>query len=521
MISPISASEMAQPGRFTSRPGSARARAGVAALLMVMGGRMSSAAALEPRSLTEPDVLREPAEVTRVVDAWQDGGGIDLHFTLGYQHTWKRATLLRETQEPAVDGGTRRVPVARVSEDTSRLNMRAELGLYHDLALILRVPIVLSSSVTLEGRGAGAAALDGAPGGPLFSLPFSSPNRSGVEYLGVGVDWGISNQAHDGLSPSLLVGAEARFSVSEPMHACGTVPGAGEASASVRCAYPADINRNGVGGEYPAALFPEGEASLEGALPGEPRRAGVSRGTTAIDLHAAISRRFASLEPYMAFGVALELPTDGSDFGRDRPWNEPPPLSGRFSVGTEIVPWELVEQFQRISLDVRLSGTYRSAGRDYSALFDALGSSGAISYRRPNFAGYQANPDPSSRASAPSVVDPSSERVFATGLTEVGAHGAYALRLAARWQAGQYVHFDAGGALALIQQHLITQGQPCDAARAVPPERAGPCAGGVYGPSVAGAPDPSYRPETDLPGRRFLVDTATSIDAWVGATVMF
>ncbi|HTV20963.1 MAG TPA: hypothetical protein VMG12_19895, partial [Polyangiaceae bacterium] len=40
------------------------------------------AAAIEPRSLSEPDVLRDPAEVTRVVDAWQDGGGMDLHVTL-------------------------------------------------------------------------------------------------------------------------------------------------------------------------------------------------------------------------------------------------------------------------------------------------------------------------------------------------------------------------------------------------------------------------------------------------------
>jgi hypothetical protein len=483
----------------------------------------SHAAAIEPRSLSEPDVLRDPAEVTRVVDAWQDGGGIDLHFTLGYQHNWKRATILRETQDVELDARaaerTVRVPVARFSERTSRLNVRAELGLYHDLALIVRVPIVLSNSVELEARGPGAAALDAAPGVPLFDLPFASPNRSGVEFLGVGVDWGILNQGRDGSSPSLLVGAEGRFSVSEPMHACGRAPSAaGSGSAPMRCAYPSDINRNGVGGEYPA----DGIDSLEGALPNEPRRAGVSRGTTGIELHGAVSRRFAQLEPYLGFGASLELPVDASDFGSDRPWNEQPPLQGRVSLGTEIVPWELVEQYQRVSLDLRLVGTYRSAGRDYSELFDALGSSAAISYRRPNFASYRANPEEGSRAAVPSVVDPSSERVFATGLTEVAAHGSYALRLAARWQAGQYVHFDAGGAYALIEKHLITLGRPCDAGRAATPESAGPCApGGVYGPSATGSPDPSYRAETDQPGRRFLVDTARSIDAWVGATVMF
>lgn len=497
------------PGEFALALGAALAAVALAA---------SPAAAVEPRSLSEPDVLRDPAEVTRVVDAWQDGGGVDLHFTLAYQHNWKRANILREARDPA-DGGSTTVVVAGFSENTSRLHVRAELGLYHDLALILRVPIVLSNSVSLEARGAGAAALDGAPGVPLFGLPFNSPNRSGVEFLGVGVDWGVLNQGRDGASPSLLVGAEARLSVSEPMHACGPAASAAEGSdgAPTRCTYPADIDRDGAGGGFPSDEL----GSLEGQLSGE-RRAGVGRGTTGVELHAALSRRFAWIEPFLVFAASLELPVAASDFASDRPWNENPPLQGRFSLGTEIVPWELVEQYQRISFELRLTGTYRSAGQDYSELFDALGSSSAITYRRPNFAGYRANPDEGSRAAVPSVVDPASERVFPTGLTRVGAHGAYALRLAARWQAGQYVHFDAGGALALIDQHALTLGRPCDASRPVSIERAGPCApGGVYGPSASGAPDPSYRAETDQPGRRFLVDTARSIDAWVGATVMF
>jgi hypothetical protein len=386
--------------------------------------------------------------------------------------------------------------------------------------LILKVPIILSRSATLESLGV-VPTFEGAAGTPLFVVPFGSPNRSGVEYLGVGVDWGILNQYREGggSGPSLLVGVEGRFTVSEPMHACGPAPLAeGQTTASMRCTYPSDINRNGQGGEFPAP----GIESLEGELPSEPRRAGVSRGTTAIDLHAAASRRFAQLEPYVVFGVSFELPNDDSDFGDDRPWADAPPVQGRFSVGTEFIPWELVEQYQRLSLDMRFTGTYRSRGRDYSELFDALGSSGAISYRRPNFAGYMENPDPDSRAAVPSVVDPNSERVFATGLTEVEAHGSYALRVAVRWQAGQYVHFDAGGALAFTPRHLITTGRPCDPSRAVTPASAGPCATvGALGERVLGAPEPDYRPETDQPGQRFLVDTSRSIDTWVGATVMF
>jgi hypothetical protein len=502
--------------RATRAPARGRRRGPVAALALAIWAPQV-ARAVEPRSSSEPDVLREPAAITRVVDAWDESGAIDLHFTLGYEHRWKRSTISREL--PSSGPSHARQPVASFAENTSRLDVRAELGLYRDLGLILTVPIVLSSSATLGGAGAPPGSLDGAPGTPLFSLPFVTPNRSGVEYLGVGVDWGILNQGRDGALPSLLVGVEVRFAVSEAMHACGPVPPAeGETRPSMRCSYPADINRNGVGGEYPVELPTGSIPSLEGELPSEPRRAGVSRGTTAFDLHTAISRRISDVEPYFALGVSFELPTSGSDFAAHGALSDAPPLEGRASVGAELMAWELVEQFQRLSVDLRLTGRYRSEGVDYSELFDALGSSGAIEYRRPTFAGYIENPDVAGRAIVPSVVDPSSRRVFPTGLATIEAHGAYALSAAVRWQAGQYVHFDAGGALAFTQSHIITLGQPCDPSRSASAAEAGPCA---TGGRVLGAPDPSYRPETDQPGQRFVVDTARSIDTWVGATVMF
>jgi hypothetical protein len=482
----------------------------------VLAQSAASASAIEPLSSSEPQVLREPAQITDVVDALDGNSGIDLHFTLGYQHTWKRAAVWRETRDPAVNPGAEfgiaRGKVADYAENVSRLNVRGELGIYHDLALIARLPIVLSRVSTLTARSLEASALSGAPGEALFALPLSSPNRSGVEYLGVGVDWGILNQWRDASTPTLVVGVEGRFSVSEPMHACD----------GARCAYPGDINRNGVGGEFVTELAPGRSESLEGNFPSAARKSGVSRGTTSLELHSQVSRRFRYLEPYVGMNFMLESPNDDSDFGGSRPWNAGPPTRAGFSVGTEIMPWEVVERFQRLSFDLRLSGTYHSDGQDYSELFDALGSASAESYRRPNFAGYVANPDAASQAAFPSVVNPDSERVFPTGLTEIQGHGAYALRVTARWQAGQYVHFDAGGALSLTESHWLTSGQPCDGERAVDSASAGPCVRAEAGTLQAiGAPDPTYRPEVDVPGRRFFVDTASTIDAWVGATVMF
>jgi hypothetical protein len=500
---------------------------GAVGLAVAWALRSSSAGALEPRSLTEPEVLRQPAQVTNVVDAFDGGHGVDLHFSLAYQHTWKSAEILRETQDvsvnPAAAGGIARFEVADYAETTSRLNLRADVGLYHDLALIVRVPIILSRSSTLDGSELPPGALDGAPGEPLFAVPFQSPNRSGVEYLGVGIDWGILNQWRNAAHPTLLIGAEARFSVSEPMHACAPpVVGSGGEVVSVGCAHPSDINRDGVSGQYPAELAPGRVESLEGDFSSSSRKAGVSRGTTALELHGVVSRRLQRVEPYVGFGLLLESPNEQSDFGADRAWKDGIGSRAGFSLGAEFMPWEVVEQFQRLSFDLRFTGTYRSTGRDYSELFDALGSASASSYRRPNFASYVANEDPSSLADFPSVVDPDSEKVFATGITNVQGHGAYALRLLARWQAGRYVQFNLGGGWALTQRHVVTLGEPCDVSRATELNRAGPCVTRAEEePPALGAPDPSYRPEVEQSGHRFIVDTASTIDAWVGATVMF
>jgi hypothetical protein len=502
------------------------------ALALVLMSIAHASAALEPRSLTEPGVLQQPAQVTNVVDAFDEGSGVDLHFSLGYQHTWKRAGISREARsslfgsglgalgaDTLAASGAARFHVADFSETINRLNVRADLGLYHDLALIVRLPVILSRSSTLSGSELPGAALDGAPGEPLFSVPFSSPNRSGVEFLGVGVDWGILNQFRDSAQPTLTVGAEGRFSISEAMHACGEsrAPSDGDAG-EVRCADPSDVNRDGTSGQFPVELAPGRIEPLEGNFPAASRKAGVSRGTTGLELHGTISRRFAQIEPYLGLAVLVELPKDDSDFGPGRWWKEGIGTRAGVSLGAEFMPWEVVEQFQRLSVDLRFTGTYSAAGRDYSELFDALGSSRAPSFRRPSYARYLASAD---GAAVPSVIDPDSERVYPTGITNVQAYGAYALRLLARWQAGRYVHFDVGGGLALTQRHVITMGSPCDASRSVAVEGSGPCVTREPEPRSLGAPDPSYRPEIEQPGRRFIVDTASTVDAWLGATVMF
>lgn len=492
----------------------------------------------EPRKVSEPSVLREPSEVVQVVDAFDDDDLFDLHLSLGYQSTWKNAEILRESSltEPGFsDGGYSRanLNVAKFSQRISRLNTRADIGLYKDVALVVRMPIILSDDRDLKGlagsEGNQAFALAGAPGEQLFQLPFKSPTRSGIEYLAIGIDATPMNQARDSTKPTWLIGIEGRFNVSEPMHACSKSKSAlnknsmldPATAVELECAHYSDINRNGIGGEYPADV--EG-GSLEGRFSGG-RKPGVSRGTTGLELHTMVSRRVKYIEPYGGFRALIEFQNGSSDYGATDLQGSlvnHPPLRGTMIFGMNVIPWEIPEAFQRLGVDFRFTGTYVSEGRDYSELFDALGTSDAASLRYPNFAEFQDDPTMPGR----SVVNPNSQKVYFTGLTDVQQHGVYTLSTSVNWQVGEFVKFNVGGAYTIIQSHFITYDQACNPDFKQDLRKAGPCkatrSDGATSTEVpSGIPNPNYRRAINDPGHRFKVSGASAFDAWINATVMF
>src|SRR3954470_473117 len=69
----------------------------------------SRAHAEEPRKFSEPRLLKEPAEITQVADAFDDDGDdlFDLHLSLGFESTWASSVIRRETNiaEPGLGGG--------------------------------------------------------------------------------------------------------------------------------------------------------------------------------------------------------------------------------------------------------------------------------------------------------------------------------------------------------------------------------------------------------------------------------
>jgi hypothetical protein len=481
----------------------------------------------EPMKVGEPRVMSEPGEVTDVVDAFDGDDVFDLHLTLGYQYSTRSANVRRESainsaMNPGLSSGdftATNMNVAKYNETTSRLNTRADIGLYHDIALYLRMPIILSNDRKLSDLNGSAAVQDitamGANGERLFTIPFNAPQRSGIEYLAVGFDFAFMNQWRDRTKPTWMAGFEGRFGVAEPLHACN-------ADATPQCAFPTDVNRNGTAdGRINGSDLEEGVFAPGGRSPG------VSRGTTGLELHSFISRRIKYIEPYAGFRTLFEFPQDKSDFGstdlKGSLVNHPP-LQGWVYAGLQVIPWEQREQFQRVTFDGRVGASYRSEGRDYSELFDALGSSSAPSIRRPAFASYKL--EPSATDMSQSVADPNSQKVYFTGLTDVSAYMGWQAAVQVTWQAGEYIKFTAGGSYTREQGHIITADQPCNPDFASDIGTSGPCRNEVVNNgsktvTQTGIPNPNYRPTIDAVGRRFRTEDSNLLDAWVMGIVMF
>src|SRR6185312_3517184 len=291
------------------------------------------------------------------------------------------------------------------------------------------------------------------------------------------------------------------------MHACN--PNAPK--TQLQCADPSDINRTG-----------KMDNPFDGTYSSGDRGPGITRGTIALEVHTLMSRRFKYVEPYGGFTALFEFQQDSSDYGLSdvtQSLVNHPPLVGTMIAGLMIIPWENREKFGRLTFDLRFMGQYHSEGRDYSELFDALGSSAASSMRQPNWAGYTSNP---SGNMPPSVVDPGSQKIYNTGLTDVLAYGSYRGSASVMWQASEYVKFQFGVGYAHDQGHVITGDAPCNpSGNAV--STSGPChtsSSGANGSStynVTGVPNPNYRASINDVGRRFWVDASNTFDLFASA----
>lgn len=514
----------------------------VSCLTFTCASGLGVAWADEPMLPSEPGLLNETSvDLLSVASSFDTGDDFDINLRLSFDHQSRSAPVRRETNinQPGLSTGgylADNMDVATFRESTQRLIPEVNIGLFRDLQLNVRLPVILSNNRSLSERGGSASqpiTTAGLIGEQLFSPNFDSPTRSGIEYLAVGLDMAVMNQFRNPSRPNWVFGIEGRFNVSEPMRACTENPADGQEN----CAYDADINRNGKNellGDINDSFGSFADAT-EGDFTGG-RGPGVSRGTTAIEARAYVSKRLKYIEPYTGVEAFAEFPVKGSAFG---PFDvegalvNHPPLRGTVVAGVSVIPWEQPENYRRISLDFRVRGTYVSEGRDYSELFDALGSSDAQSLRLPNYNSYTLNTtgSPADIANNPSVVSPDSERINFTGITDVQQHGDYELKGQFSWQASRFVKFDLGGAWRLIQEHFITFDQACNPDVTAVAARSGPCKIDDTSSSEAesgnrawisgGLPNPNHRKVINDPGQRFKVDASNGFRAWVRASVLF
>jgi hypothetical protein len=406
----------------------------------------------------EPDprryLMAQPTEYTDVLDAFEDGGLLDVAVSLGFVRSANSASIQREIQLPDDRIAGRYEKVASSRQVTNALSLELGLGVYEDLMVYARLPLVLSDtrvlrqpgkSVSADVQRALGATANGGP--PLFDGNYTSVTRSGVGAVDLGVAWGAVNQYRMPYLPTWVVSAELRVGFGELLQPCSS-----------------------------------------GAACGN----GVNRGTARATVSSRWSYRWRWAEPYLGLRYALEWATGASErFAPhgDRPAyvDATPPSVAETTLGAALVAWEDRGRYQRLSIDVRGSAAYVSAGRDYSVLFDALGSS--------------------SDAQLTQAYASAAGPVSFNGLTEVASHVRLGSELALAMQAARYVRFRLGISLWHATAHLLTG--------------AAPCSSGNDGSCAGVAANPLYRPVIDLPGQRFQLASDLTFDLLASATGQF
>ena len=439
-------------------------RATVITALAVLGWVAGARAQDEPLRL-----MREPGAFTDVADAADDQDPYDLNVTAAFRRMREFATLQRQT--------TGSVPGYRDLADWEQvrntLELGVEFGIYKDIALFARLPLVLSDTRALSPVGA-ATVEPGFVGDAdsLFALPFESRERSGLEHLTVGLAFSPMNQARHRWQPTWTVLLEGRFAVGELIEPCG-----------------------------------------EGAACGD----GISEGTHSVAIESRFSRRYRYAEPYGGLGFrfawagrAKERFSQGGELSGYV--HRRPPMRGHLTAGVEIIPWEERMKFQRLSFDLRATGTYISEGRDYSLLYDALGTSGHPLLTTPNFEGIQP-------PGGGFILEP----IAFNGLTDVQAHGQLTGTVAVQMRAARYVSFRFETNFTYVAPHFVTFTDACNAGAdpdGADDPRIGRSADGTGGCST-GILDPHYRAVVDAPGQRFRIDDVLRLSFLVNATVQF
>jgi hypothetical protein len=279
------------------------------------------------------------------------------------------------------------------------------------------------------------------------------------------------DQSRDETFPTWTLFLEGRFGVGKPM----------KASCAAGQRVPADEN----GGMKECDLVDRG---------------GVGRGVSGFRLGTRMSRRIGIFDPYFSFDAQAEFAKDGTDYfitgAKGGQINSRPPIEGHLDFGTEVTPWAQPEKHRRVVVGVGAGAVYHSEGRDYTPLYDALGTSGYFrGTHTVDFGGVE-------------------RTVTAwSGMTDIENYATIFGTWFVLVEPAKYIKFRIGGWLGHETEHFITKTDMCSS------DLMDAVTGG--GAAACGEFNDGYRPELDNAGSRFRAEKTLFGKFFLDLTAMF
>ena len=276
------------------------------------------------------------AEITDVIDAFDGEKKWDGIFGVRYVHINRQSLVLREwtciAPNPLCPNGSAVLDTRQMafSESLNVLNLDFRAGVYQDFELYMTLPVVVGWTSDLQhdtGVSGSNSLVDSSLITSLFSLPYQGPSRVGLGDLVLGAKYAPFHQSRDSAYPSWIIGLEYLAPTGE-----------------VRTA-----NQTGVGGAVHA-----------------------------LSIITALSRSFGVLEPYLEFRGILRFANPSGPFKNERITQTlvSPGHSLSLLLGSEFHLWNRPSEANPyLTLDIGLMADYTFEGREFTELFDALGSS--------------------------------------------------------------------------------------------------------------------------------------------------
>jgi hypothetical protein len=467
-------------------------------------------------------LMHETTSYTDVIDAVDGDDPFDLNAHVHYNRSSDLGTIKREYT--TADGKRKLASIADSEHITSSLNFEIDIGLYKDFMVFVRLPLIVSDARTLaKPSGKTDKQISdrlrdpyGAP--QLFSVPFDSPTRAGFDYIAMGGAVSILNQQRHAWQPTWVLILEGRRALGSPL---------------VPCRDDADMGGTFCGASSSPDIDGDGEVNDATDQQLGNKSSGSSRGVSGVSIETRLSRRYRYAEPYGGLGLLVEWPSTSKEYfnpagNLEGVINTLPAQQISATLGTAVIPWENRARWQRFALDLRLAATYFTEGHDYSALYDALGTSSHPELSRPNFEGVKEITDPN--AGKLEECDPANgintnctlgAKVPFYGLTDIQSHLKYGFRVGLEMQAAQYVRFAFGSGFWWVTNHAITMADACNPYVSDNGRQESFRNSRCADPGEKGIVNPNHRSTIDLPGRRFWMTSELIVDLYATATAQF